>query len=112
MSRLYSMGITIKEFDTKGLEDILQIIEKEWNIQHKFSDSSALFAYGEDYLCGGEEEFVDRLAIAVWKANNNYCHVEVEATNLEDLPYETHIRNGRSDLFRNREDYEKEKVIK
>ncbi len=130
MSRLYSMGITIKDFDIDKSEEIISSIIKEWNIQHKSFDpsrcdcdaasqrlplqfktdgslrcfvspkpSATIFTYGEGYLCGGEteEQFVDRLAISVWKANNNYCHVEVEATYLDDLPYETHVRN--------REDY-------
>jgi len=47
-------------------------------------------------LCGGEseEEFADRLAAAIWRANScAYCKVEVRATFLEDVPYETHVRD-------------------
>ena len=35
-------------------------------------------------------EFTERLSLAIWRANGSYCHVSVDATYLENLPYETH----------------------
>ena len=43
------------------------------------------FAGGET-----EEEFTERLAVAIWRANGGYCEVIVNATFLENLPYEIH----------------------
>jgi hypothetical protein len=40
-----------------------------------------------------EEEFTERLSVAIWRANGAYCEVTVNATYLENLPYETHCLN-------------------
>ena len=37
-----------------------------------------------------EEQFTERLSVAIWRANGGYCRVSVDATYLENLPYETH----------------------
>ena len=51
-----------------------------------------MHASAQGNLCGGEseEEFTERLSLAVWRANGGYCSVTVDATYLENLPYETH----------------------
>ena len=56
-----------------------------------------LRATARDNLCGGEseEDFADRIAGAIWKANGAYCEVTVYATYLESLPCETHVRGER-----------------
>jgi len=56
-------------------------------------DKPVLRATARDNLCGGEseEEFADRLAGTIWKANGAYCEVTVYATYLESLPCETHV---------------------
>ena len=101
MSRCYGMSIKITGHDKNKACAIFDAIKKEWEFQDEFfqdvpadnNEPNFLSAYGESFLCGGEEEFTDRVALAVWKANNGYCRVEVTATYLEDLPYETHIRD-------------------
>ena len=109
MSRYYGMSIKITGHDENKARIIFEAIREEWDFQDELfhnvpSDEdcpSFLSAYGESFLCGGEseEEFTDRVALAVWKANEGYCRVEVIATYLEDLPYETHIRND-DDYYR------------
>ena len=37
-----------------------------------------------------KKQFTERLSLAIWRANGGYCHVSVDATYLENLPYETH----------------------
>jgi len=50
-------------------------------------------ASAEHSLAGGEseEEFTERLAVAIWRANGGFCEVVVSATFLENLPYEIHM---------------------
>jgi hypothetical protein len=109
MSRFYGMSIKITGHDEKKAHAIFKAIKKEWDFQDEFfhditaqeDEPRFLSAYGEGYLCGGEseEEFTDRIALAVWKANGGYCHIQVDATYLEDLPCETHIRDD-DDYYR------------
>ena len=49
-------------------------------------------ASAQHSLSGGEseEEFTERLSLAIWRANGKFCDVSVDATFLEDLPYEIH----------------------
>ena len=49
-------------------------------------------ASAQHSLCGGEteEEFTERLSVAIWRANGGFCEVVVNATYLEELPYEIH----------------------
>lgn len=70
---------------------------REWPFKDWYFFEGDLSSYGESNLCGGEdeEEFVDRLAHSIWKANKKFCEVVVNATYLEELPYETHIRSKR-----------------
>jgi hypothetical protein len=51
-----------------------------------------LQASASDWLCGGEseEQFTERLSVAIWRANGEFCEVVVNATYLEELPYESH----------------------
>ena len=103
MSRFYGMSIKITGHDDKQAHAIFTAIKKEWDFQDEFlNDITAqeneprfLSAYGESYLGGGEseEQFTDRVALAVWKANGGYCHIQVEAIYLEELPYEIHTRD-------------------
>jgi len=37
-----------------------------------------------------EEQFTERLSVAIWRANDGFCEVVVNATYLEELPYEIH----------------------
>ena len=103
MSRLYSMSIKIMDYDDSKTRAIFDAIKHEWEIDHEYchgvstdeEEPRFLSASGESYLCGGEseEEFADRIALAIWKANGGCCHIEVIATFLEELPYEIHTRD-------------------
>lgn len=95
------MLITITDFKKARLNRIEKACLAEWPFDsEEFSvevDSKGvrtLTGKGIESLCGGEseEEFTDRLARAVWKANGRCCEVEVQALYLEELPYERHVR--------------------
>lgn len=92
----------ITQHEEKKVSDILNALKQEWEVQDECGcnpndeDGQNFFStYGESYLCGGESEaqFTDRVALAVWKANGGYCHIQVEAVYLEELPYEIHLRD-------------------
>ena len=92
MSRNYEMDIKISGYRPDRTAAIQEAIEQEWTITFACDDENTLTASGEDTLGGGEseEEFTERLSLAVWKANGEYCEVVVDATYLDDLPYQTH----------------------
>ena len=102
MSRMYEMAVEIKDYKANRLKRIIHACREEWNFvpddfTRERTDPMAkrydkVIATAEGSLCGGEDEreFADRLARAVWKANGEYCHVVVRATNLENMPYETY----------------------
>ena len=92
MARFYNMEIDVSGFRKGKRKSIHEAVEKEWPIDSfDFHDQSALFG-GEGNLCGGEseEEFARRITYAVWKTNGAYCEVNVKATYLEELPFETY----------------------
>jgi len=95
MSRYYGMQVIIEGYATERQEDIINATSAEWAFGDWDVRNSTLEAYGQDNLCGGEteEEFTDRIAAAVWKANEGHCRVEVRATYLEDLPHDHHERS-------------------
>jgi hypothetical protein len=106
------MAVTITGFQKSKLQKIKKACRAEWDFeQDDFSvetvDGDAkslrtLTGHGMGSLCGGEseEEFSDRLATAIWKANGAYCEVEVQASYLEDdPPCEDHLR-GKNDYKR------------
>ena len=101
MSRLYEMRVRVTDFKKRKLNRIEKACLEQWSFDsEEFSmevDSKSiqgLTGKGIGALCGGEseEEFADRLAVAIWKANGGYCEVEVQALYLEDMPYEQHVR--------------------
>jgi hypothetical protein len=65
---------------------------KEWEFNDWTDPDGQLTASAEGQLFGGEteEQFTERLSVAIWQANRAYCNVTVDATYLESLPYETH----------------------
>jgi hypothetical protein len=97
MSRFYEMTVAITEFDKKRKDAIVEVCQDIWNFDDPcdYADGKSFEMHGQDSLCGGEveEQFTDRLAKAVWKANKKYCLVEVRATYLESLPCEHYARN-------------------
>lgn len=98
MSRYYEMNVYIDGYDPEKLDKIKEVADKEWDFEFFTiplcnNETPRLNATGRDNLCGGEseEEFAQRLTAAVWKANEKFCKVEVFATYLENLPFETYI---------------------
>lgn len=48
----------------------------------------------DNYLCGeSEEEFVDRFSLAIWKANQEFCSIEIIAIDLEEPPQGEYSRS-------------------
>ena len=101
MSREFEMLVRITGFESSRQKNIEKACCSEWPFEaENFStetganDTRILTTRAMDSLYAGEseEEFTDRLAMAIWKANQGYCEVEVQALYLEELPYEQHVR--------------------
>ena len=92
MSRFYEMSVEVSEHDPAKMAQIQEAAEGEWPFDDWFDSGENLTASGQANLSGGEteEEFTERLSLAIWRANGGYCRVSVDATYLENLPYETH----------------------
>ena len=92
MSRHYEMRVQIVGHRPENTAAIQEAAAQEWPFVEWFDEDETLTAWAEDNLYGGEreEEFTDRLAVAIWRANGAYCAVTVDATYLEELPFETH----------------------
>lgn len=99
MSRFYEMGIKIIGLNKDRKAKIEAAAEENWPFSDWFlwegtedKDKVELSAGGQSTLSGGmsEEEFAQIVCEAVWKANKAFCEVTVNATFLEDLPYETY----------------------
>ena len=105
MSQFYEMGVEISGYDPAKAEEIQAAAEAEWPFDDWWSGADqpgeTMHASAQSSLCGGEseEKFTERLSLAVWRANGSYCSVVVDATYLENLPYETHTLD-RSDYDR------------
>ena len=92
------MAVEISGYDRDKASEIQAAAEREW----PFSDwwlagdedesEPEMQASAEHSLAGGEseEEFTERLSLAIWRTNGGYCEVIVSATFLENLPYEIH----------------------
>jgi len=94
MSRAYGMSVQIEGIVPRRARCVKRAASREWPFQEWEGDRRTLRSYAESCLAGGEDEdqFADRLAGAIWKANKAFCHVTVEASYLEELPYESHHR--------------------
>jgi hypothetical protein len=93
MSRYYEMGIEILRYDPEKEDQIKKAAENEWPLSNWWSSGDGTMqASAPDWLCGGEseEQFTERLSVAIWRANGGFCEVVVNATYLEELPYESH----------------------
>ena len=99
MSRYFEMQIAISNFRPARKKKIVAACLREWNFgkfhEGKKDGKDVLWSVGESVLCGGEseDEFAERLAGEVWKANGAFCRVEVTATYLEDMPCEVHVKD-------------------
>ena len=94
MSRFYGMSVRIVGFPSAAIDQMKQAAEGEWPFENWTGDGQTgeLSSYAEDKLCGGEEEeaFAERLTLAIWQAAGACCQVTVNATYLEDLPFESY----------------------
>jgi hypothetical protein len=93
MSRPYDMSVEISGYDPAKVSEIQAAATEEWPFNDWSSpDETTMYASAQSTLCGGEseEQFTERLTVAIWRANGSYCDVSVNATYLDDLPYETH----------------------
>jgi len=107
MSRAYHMQFKVIGLNPSKEDAIGDVLADEWvggMYSYASRDPFSVTWDGESSLCGGEseEEFASRIAVAVWQANQGFCEVEVIATYLENLPFETH--------FMDRDLYEKVKA--
>lgn len=104
MSRWYEMSVTVAGFDRRKKRRIIAECTEEWGFgKEDFTEDGrspgtpvpVLRATAQDHLCGGEteEEFADRFSRTIWKVNGRYCEVTIQATCLENLPSETHLRD-------------------
>ncbi|MBN2579377.1 MAG: hypothetical protein JXB10_10330 [Pirellulales bacterium] len=97
MSRAYSMTVEISGHDPARKEAIQAAAEAEWPFEKDCwtDNGEKMNVFGDGQLCGGEmeEEFTERLSLAVWRANGAFCEVVVDATYMEELPHETHFLN-------------------
>ena len=97
MSRFYEMSVEISGYDPAKAKEIQAAAEAEWSFDDWWcagadEPGETMHASAQGNLSGGESEeaFTERLSLAVWRANGGYCGVTVDATYLENLPYETH----------------------
>ena len=96
------MTVEIKGYRARNLPKIIRACRKEWDFDpddfiRERTDPlkrryDKVIATAQGSLCGGEQEheFANRLLRGIWRANGGYCYVEVHATYLENLPYETY----------------------
>jgi len=97
MSRLYEMTLEVSEHDPAKVPQIQAAAESEWPFEDWWfsgdeDQGATMKVSAQHQLCGGEseDEFAERLSVAIWRANGGYCEVAVNATYLEELPYESY----------------------
>ena len=85
MSGFYEMAINASGIAKGKDKKIHHAVEKEWSLElFDFRKGDASFV-GQGNLSGGEseDEFAERVAHSIWKANGAYCKGQVKATYLE-----------------------------
>ena len=93
MSRNYDMTVEISGYDPAKVSEIQAAAKEQWPFDDWWSsDDGDMQSSAQHSLSGGEseEEFTERLGVAIWQANGKFCDVSVDATFLENLPYEVH----------------------
>jgi len=94
MSRYYEMTVEISGHSPEKVSHIKTAAEAEWPFGEWWSlGVGDIRASAQSNLCGGEDEeqFTERLSVAVWQANGGFCKVVVNATYMDELPYERHV---------------------
>jgi len=71
LSRYYNMHVRVDGYQPACVHAIKQAAEHEWTFGSWHERDGQLSALGESSLCAGEteEEFAQRLAVAIWRAN-------------------------------------------
>ena len=92
MSRSYEMTVEIKGYLPEKANVVREAAASLWGFADWYDQGDALTASAEGSLCGGEteEEFAERLSVAIWQANGGFCQVSLDATFLECLPRESY----------------------
>ncbi len=99
VSRYYDMSISIEGYQKEKQAKIVKAAQEMWPGLDTLDQSArfmaadkgwVMFAGGEGSLSGGQKEFAQEFAQAIWQANQDFCRVEIEATYLDDLPFETY----------------------
>jgi hypothetical protein len=92
MSRSYNMLVRVRDVTPERVDRVKQAANEEWDFDDWHEHENSISSCIDGYLCGGEteDEFVERLTKAIWTANGSFCEVEVNATYLDQMPYETH----------------------
>ena len=92
MSRSYNMSVHVTAFQPKRAKAIRAAATAEWNFNWCQDAEGNIYGDADGSLGGGEseQEFVDRLSQAIWKANGAFCEVHVVATYLESMPHESY----------------------
>jgi hypothetical protein len=96
MSRSYDMTVEVSGHNPNKEPQIKTAAEAEWPFADWCDNGEGkIQASAQDYLAGGEseEQFTERVSVAVWRANGSFCEVVVNATYMEELPYEIHTLN-------------------
>jgi hypothetical protein len=74
MSRYYGMSVTITGHKPELAEAIRDAATEEWPFEEWDAGDEKLTAYQEYNLYGGEseEQFTERITLAVWRTNGAY----------------------------------------
>jgi hypothetical protein len=98
MSRMMSVEVIVTNFDDSKVDAIMDAINEEWPDCDQNDHCEATEASPASIFCRGDgdcsysltnEELVDRIAKAVWTANDQYCDVQVDLVDLEVHPTDT-----------------------
>jgi len=93
MGLAYSMSVAITGHNVRKTEAIKAAASGEWEFDSWKENPGTLVASADGRLSyhESEEQFAERLSMAVWRANGFFCIVEIVAGCLEEIPYETHL---------------------
>ena len=95
MSRNYNMTVVVCNPQPDRMATIREAAAEEWDFDDWHEHRGQMFGYGEGRLGGGEseDEFADRLAKAIWRANGAACEIELRTTYVDELPYVEYSRD-------------------
>ena len=92
MSRYYEMIFVVEGFDPAKRDVIEEAIADIWECEDLGVEDGdvelRVGGHGNLYSGESEDEFAVRATKDTWEANEAPCKVLIEATYLEDLPYE------------------------